>query len=166
MTITMSALTTIESATHDTSPAPSQGINNAVYRSGFATTQEAYARAQSDLWAAMERAESVLSASRFLCGDRITEADLRLYPTLVRFDAVYATLFKCARHRIATRYPNLLRLMRDLYHLHLRRAAIRACLQGMESWQGRGRVGFTVDKYCHLSVVLGLHVLDKVDDSV
>jgi len=96
-----------------------QGINNAVYRSGFATTQEAYARAQSDLWAAMERAESVLSASRFLCGDRITEADLRLYPTLVRFDAVYATLFKCARHRIATRYPNLLRLMRDLYHLHL-----------------------------------------------
>jgi len=61
-----------------------EGINNAVYRSGFATSQEAYEAAQGDLWAALDRAEGLLSKRRFLLGDRLTESDLRLYPTIVR----------------------------------------------------------------------------------
>ena len=96
-------------------------VNNAVYRSGFATTQAAYDAAQASLWPALDRAEAALSGSAtgWLLGtDAPSEADVCLFPTAVRFDAVYTSLFKCGRHRIAGgRYPNLLAWMRRMWAL-------------------------------------------------
>ncbi len=89
-------------------------INNGVYRSGFATTQEAYEEAVTDLFDALDHWEEVLGTRRYLCGDRITEADWCLFPTLVRFDAVYHGHFKCNLKRIAD-YPNLQGYLKDLY---------------------------------------------------
>jgi putative glutathione S-transferase len=89
-------------------------INNGVYRSGFATTQEAYEEAVTDLFDALDHWEGVLETRRYLCGDRITEADWCMFPTLVRFDAVYHGHFKCNLRRIVD-YPNLWGYLRDLY---------------------------------------------------
>jgi putative glutathione S-transferase len=89
-------------------------INNGVYRSGFATTQEAYEEAVTELFDALDRWERVLGVWRYLCGDRITEADWCFFPTLVRFDAVYHGHFKCNLRRIVD-YPNLWGYLRDLY---------------------------------------------------
>ncbi len=89
-------------------------INNGVYKSGFATTQEAYNEAVTALFDALDWVESLLGEHRYLTGDRITEADWRLFTTLVRFDAVYVGHFKCNRRRIAD-YPNLSRFLKDLY---------------------------------------------------
>jgi putative glutathione S-transferase len=89
-------------------------INNGVYRSGFATTQEAYEEAVTELFDALDLWEEVLGTRRYLCGDRITEADWCLFPTLVRFDAVYHGHFKCNLRRIVD-YPNLWGYLRDLY---------------------------------------------------
>jgi glutathionyl-hydroquinone reductase len=89
-------------------------INNGVYRSGFATTQEAYEEAVTELFDALDHWEEVLGERRYLCGDRITEADWCLFPTLVRFDAVYHGHFKCNLRRIVD-YPNLWGYLRDLY---------------------------------------------------
>jgi putative glutathione S-transferase len=89
-------------------------INNGVYRSGFATTQEAYEEAVTDLFDALDHWEEVLETRRYLCGDRITEADWCMFPTLVRFDAVYHGHFKCNLRRIVD-YPNLWGYLRDLY---------------------------------------------------
>jgi putative glutathione S-transferase len=89
-------------------------LNNGVYRSGFATTQEAYDEAVADVFGALDRWEDVLSERRYLCGDRITEADWCLFPTLVRFDSVYHGHFKCNLRRIVD-YPNLWGYLRDLY---------------------------------------------------
>ena len=69
-------------------------INNGVYRSGFATTQEAYDKAVRELFRALDRVEEILSHHRYLTGSCITEADIRLYTTLVRFDLVYVDHFK------------------------------------------------------------------------
>jgi putative glutathione S-transferase len=91
-------------------------INNGVYRAGFATTQEAYEEAYRGLFAALARMEDRLTRSRFLAGDVITEADWRLFTTLVRFDAVYYGHFKCNERRIAD-YPNLSNYLRDLYQV-------------------------------------------------
>lgn len=91
-------------------------INNGVYKSGFATSQVAYDRAQTGLYAALNHVESLLASSRFLLGDKFTEADLRLYPTVVRYDSVYATLFRCPRQRI-TDLPNLSRWRADVFSL-------------------------------------------------
>jgi putative glutathione S-transferase len=91
-------------------------INNGVYRTGFATTQEAYERAFNALFGALDQLESRLARSRHLVGDRITEADWRLFPTLVRFDAVYHGHFKCNLRRIMD-YPNLSNYLRDLYQV-------------------------------------------------
>jgi len=88
-------------------------INNGVYRCGFATTQAAYDEAFVSLFAALDRIEAILDDQRYLVGDIVTEADWRLFPTLVRFDAVYYGHFKCNRRRIAD-YPNLSNYMRDL----------------------------------------------------
>ncbi|MGF1759652.1 glutathione S-transferase family protein [Photobacterium sagamiensis] len=76
-------------------------INNGVYRCGFATTQEAYEAAFSDLFAALDRVDTHLATSRYLVGEQITEADWRLFTTLIRFDAVYVGHFKCNLKRIA-----------------------------------------------------------------
>jgi glutathionyl-hydroquinone reductase len=93
-----------------------ESINNGVYRCGFATTQDAYERAFNALFAALDEMEARLDRSRYLAGDRITEADWRLFPTLVRFDAVYFGHFKCNRRRIED-YPNLSNYLRDLYQV-------------------------------------------------
>jgi putative glutathione S-transferase len=89
-------------------------VNNGVYRSGFATTQEAYDEAVTGLFEALEHWEDVLSSRRYLCGDRLTEADWCLFPTLVRFDSVYHGHFKCNLRRIVD-YPNLWNYSKDLY---------------------------------------------------
>jgi len=89
-------------------------INNGVYRCGFATTQEAYDEAFDSLFAALDQLETRLSDQRYLLGRQITEADWRLFTTLVRFDAVYVSHFKCNRNRISD-MPNLWAYLRDLY---------------------------------------------------
>ncbi|MEU8798755.1 glutathione S-transferase family protein [Spirillospora sp. NPDC048819] len=89
-------------------------VNNGVYKSGFATSQGAYEEAVDALFATLDRLEERLADRRYLFGDEITEADVRLYPTLARFDAVYYAHFKCnVRH--LTDYPNLWAYARDLY---------------------------------------------------
>ena len=93
-----------------------QAINNGVYRAGFATTQEAYEEAFGELFAALDTLEERLSKQRYLVGERITEADWRLFTTLVRFDPVYVGHFKCNLRRIAD-YPNLSAYTRDIYQL-------------------------------------------------
>jgi putative glutathione S-transferase len=89
-------------------------VNNGVYRAGFATTQDAYEAAVEILFAALDRIESRLASRRYLTGASITEADWRLFTTLLRFDPVYVGHFKCNRRRIAD-YPNLSGYVRDLY---------------------------------------------------
>ena len=89
-------------------------INNGVYRAGFATTQEAYEEAYDALFAALDQLEERLAGQRYLVGDQPTEADWRLFTTLVRFDAVYYGHFKCNRQRLSD-YPNLWAYTRELY---------------------------------------------------
>ncbi len=91
-------------------------VNNGVYRAGFSTTQAAYDEAVVALFETLEDLERRLGESRYLLGNTLTEADLRLWTTLVRFDAVYVTHFKCDRKRIAD-YPNLNGLLHDIYQL-------------------------------------------------
>jgi len=91
-------------------------INNGVYRAGFATTQEAYEEAVIELFVALDEVDRRLGSSRYLVGDRITEADWRLFTTLVRFDAVYVGHFKCNLRRIAD-YPSLSGYLRELYQV-------------------------------------------------
>src|SRR3546814_7573694 len=81
-------------------------INNGVYKAGFATTQDAYEEAVTALFAALGEIEARLGRQRYLVGDRITEADWRLFTTLVRFDPVYVGHFKCNIRRLVD-YPNL-----------------------------------------------------------
>ena len=91
-------------------------INNGVYRSGFATTQEAYEEAVTSLFDALDSVEERLGGQRYLVGDRITEADWRLFTTLLRFDPVYVGHFKCNLRRIED-YPNLWGFTRELYQV-------------------------------------------------
>ncbi|MFP6699820.1 MAG: glutathione S-transferase family protein [Alphaproteobacteria bacterium] len=91
-----------------------ENINNGVYRTGFATSQEAYEASYNKLFGALDEMEARLENRRYLTGPRITEADWRLFATLVRFDAVYVGHFKCNRQRIAD-YPNLSNYLRELY---------------------------------------------------
>lgn len=91
-------------------------VNNGVYRCGFATSQEAYAEAFAQLFAALDDLEVRLSRQPYLVGERVTEADWRLFTTLVRFDAVYVGHFKCNRNRIAD-LPNLQRYLVELYNV-------------------------------------------------
>ncbi|MGB2318603.1 MAG: glutathione S-transferase family protein [Candidatus Puniceispirillum sp.] len=89
-------------------------LNNGVYKAGFATTQQAYEEAVMPLFDTLDWLEDRLSTQRFLTGHQITEADWRLFTTLVRFDPVYVGHFKCNLRRIAD-YPNLSGYVRDLY---------------------------------------------------
>ncbi|WP_367107150.1 glutathione S-transferase family protein [uncultured Psychrobacter sp.] len=91
-------------------------VNNGVYRSGFATTQEAYEEAVTELFDGLDILEERLADKRYLTGDTITEADWRLFTTLVRFDPVYVGHFKCNIRRIVD-YPNLWGYLRDLYQV-------------------------------------------------
>jgi len=89
-------------------------INNGVYRCGFATTQSAYEKAFDRLFNELDRVEEILSSQRYLLAEQITEADWRIFTTLIRFDAVYVGHFKCNLRRISD-YPNLSNYLRDLY---------------------------------------------------
>ncbi len=89
-------------------------VNNGVYRCGFAATQEAYDEAFDALFAELDRLSARLEDRRYLVGDRITEADVRLFTTLVRFDAVYHGHFKCNRNKL-TEMPVLWAYARDLF---------------------------------------------------
>jgi putative glutathione S-transferase len=89
-------------------------VNNGVYKSGFATTQAAYEEAVLPLFETLDWIETRLSENRYLMGDRLTEADWRLFTTLIRFDTVYHGHFKCNRRRIVD-YPNLWGYTRELY---------------------------------------------------
>jgi putative glutathione S-transferase len=91
-------------------------VNNGVYKSGFATTQEAYEEAVTALFETLDDLEDLLSAQRYLAGDRLTEADWRLFTTLLRFDPVYVGHFKCNIRRIED-YPNLSNFLRELYQV-------------------------------------------------
>jgi len=91
-------------------------INNGVYRCGFANTQEAYEKAFKRLFDQLDETEELLSRQRYLLGEQITEADWRLFTTLVRFDAVYVGHFKCNLKRISD-YKNLSSYLRELYQV-------------------------------------------------
>ena len=91
-------------------------VNNGVYRAGFATAQEAYEEAARGVFATLDELERRLSKQRYLTGANLTEADWRLFPTLIRFDTVYYSHFKCNIRRIED-YPNLSNYLRDLYQV-------------------------------------------------
>jgi glutathionyl-hydroquinone reductase len=91
-------------------------VNNGVYRCGFAQTQEAYEKACRELFAMLDEIDATLATNRYLCGDRLTLADVRLFTTLFRFDVVYYKLFKCDRQRIQD-YEHLGGYLRDFYQL-------------------------------------------------
>ena len=93
-----------------------ENINNGVYRCGFAGTQRAYEHAFDRLFKALDEIETRLDRQAYLAGDRMTEADWRLFTTLVRFDAVYHGHFKCNLRRIED-YPNLSHYLRELYQV-------------------------------------------------
>jgi putative glutathione S-transferase len=100
---------TINSRVYDT-------INNGVYRAGFATTQAAYQAAFDDLFESLDWVEGILSKQRYLAGEQITEADWRLFTTLIRFDAVYFGHFKTNRQQIFD-YPAISNYVRELYQI-------------------------------------------------
>ncbi len=89
-------------------------INRGVYGAGFATSQAAYEQAVIELFESLDRWETILSEQRYLCGDRLTEADICMFATLYRFDSVYHGHFKCNLRRIID-YPNLWNYLKDLY---------------------------------------------------
>jgi glutathionyl-hydroquinone reductase len=93
-----------------------EAVNDGVYRCGFAKTQMAYEASFGKLFAALDQLEGRLGQQRYLVGDRFTEADLRLFPTLVRFDAVYYSHFKCNLRRLDD-YHNLSNYMREIYQM-------------------------------------------------
>ncbi|KAG8060709.1 hypothetical protein GUJ93_ZPchr0002g25258 [Zizania palustris] len=91
-------------------------VNNGVYRCGFAQSQEAYATAAAELFGALDKLEDQLSGSRYLCGDKLTLADVCLFTTLIRFDLVYSSLFRCTRRKLVE-YPSLHAYTRDIYQM-------------------------------------------------
>ncbi len=91
-------------------------VNNGVYRAGFARTQDAYDSAVAEVFAALDGIEAHLATHRYLCGDSFTEADLRLFPTLVRFDVAYHYAFKCNIRRLSD-YPHLWAYAREIFQM-------------------------------------------------
>ncbi|KAI8824470.1 glutathione S-transferase [Fimicolochytrium jonesii] len=92
-------------------------INNGVYKAGFATTQEAYEKNYKLVFQGLDKVENILAKKEWLVGETFTEADIRLFTTIVRFDPVYHTHFKCTGGTIAHSYPNILRWTRQFYQL-------------------------------------------------
>ncbi|KAK9841321.1 hypothetical protein WJX74_003883 [Apatococcus lobatus] len=91
-------------------------INNGVYRCGFAQSQQAYEDAFRDLFGALDKVESILSKQRYIAGNRLTEADIRLFQTLIRFDVVYVVYFKCNRNFIHE-FPHMSNYTKELYNI-------------------------------------------------
>ena len=108
-------------------------VNNGVYRCGFARTQAAYDAAYDALFQTLDELEARLGRQRYLAGRQITEADWRLFPTLVRFDVAYFSLFKCNRQRIAD-FPNLSNYMRELYQTPGIAATVKARYYVINYW--------------------------------
>src|SRR5262249_8316178 len=108
-------------------------VNNGVYRCGFAKSQAAYEASYDALFATLDELEVRLSRQRYLLGRTITEADWRLFPTLVRFDVAYFSLFRCNKKRIAD-YPNLASYMRDLYQMPGIAETVRARYYVINYW--------------------------------
>ncbi len=92
-------------------------LNNGVYRAGFAETQEAYAAGFNDVFTALDRLEEILADAKYLCGEQLTEADVRVFVTLFRFDPVYFIRFKCNKAMIEVGYPQLWKYLRRLYQI-------------------------------------------------
>jgi len=93
------------------------GINDGVYRCGFAKLQKPYDAAFDSLFSALDRLEALLSSRRYICGREPTAADIRAFVTLVRFDEVYVVYFKCNKATIRNNYPNLFNFVKDVYQL-------------------------------------------------
>uniref|UniRef100_A0A0E0G5M4 GST C-terminal domain-containing protein n=1 Tax=Oryza nivara TaxID=4536 RepID=A0A0E0G5M4_ORYNI len=91
-------------------------INNGVYKCGFAKKQGPYDEAVTRLYEALDKCEEILSRQRYICGNQLTEADVRLFVTLIRFDEVYAVHFKCNK-RLLREYPNLFNYTKDIYQI-------------------------------------------------
>jgi putative glutathione S-transferase len=111
-------------------------VNNGVYRCGLAKTQAAYEAAYDALFEALDQLEARLGAQRFLISERPTEADWRLFPTLVRFDVAYFSLFRCNRQRIAD-FPNLSRYVRELYRTPGIAATVKPRYYVINYWSNR-----------------------------
>ncbi|KAJ3163259.1 S-glutathionyl-(chloro)hydroquinone reductase [Geranomyces michiganensis] len=92
-------------------------INNGVYKAGFATSQEAYETNYKKVFSGLQKVEKILAEKKWLCGETLTEADIRLWTTIIRFDPVYHTHFKCTGGTITHDYPNILRWTRAFYAL-------------------------------------------------
>jgi putative glutathione S-transferase len=93
-----------------------EGINNGVYKCGFAQSQEAYDDAIENLFKNLDRLEALLGTKKFVTGDTLTFSDVRLFMTLIRFDEVYVVYFKCDRKKISE-YSNIMRYLRDLWQI-------------------------------------------------
>jgi len=111
-------------------------VNNGVYRCGLAKTQQAYEAAYDGLFDALDILEARLGSQPYLVGAKPTEADWRLFPTLVRFDVAYFSLFRCNRQRIAD-FPNLSRLMRELYRTPGIAATVKPRYYVINYWSNR-----------------------------
>lgn len=91
-------------------------INNGVYKCGFAKQQEPYNEAVNKLYESLDKCEEIFSKQRYLCGGTVTEADIRLFVTLIRFDEAYAIYFKCNK-KLIREYPNLLNYTKDIFQI-------------------------------------------------
>ncbi|KAK6944656.1 hypothetical protein RJ641_025758, partial [Dillenia turbinata] len=91
-------------------------INNGVYKCGFARKQEPYDEAVNNLYEALDKCEEILGKQRYMCGNTLSEADIRLFVTLIRFDEVYAVHFKCNK-KLLREYPNLFSYTKDIYQI-------------------------------------------------
>ncbi|KAK9156274.1 hypothetical protein Sjap_003754 [Stephania japonica] len=92
------------------------GINNGVYKCGFARRQEPYEEATQKLYQALDECEDILGKQRYICGNSVTEADIRLFVTLIRFDEVYAVHFKCNK-KLLREYPNVFNYTKDIFQI-------------------------------------------------